>query len=73
MGMTPGKKRPERVAIIAPARASDASAKKKPMTAVAKADTKPTGKSAKPDKSDKSAKANKPSDKIADKAGAKKK
>jgi membrane-bound lytic murein transglycosylase D len=68
MGMTPGKKRPERVTVIAPARASsDASAKKKPVTAVAKTDAKPAS------KSDKATKANKPVDKVADKSGAKKK
>ena len=78
MGMTPGKKRPERGAVTTPARAPDASAsKKKPATAIAKADTQAGGarfqkiekaadKTAKPDKAAKP----KPADKIADKAGA---
>jgi len=76
MGMTPEKKRPERGAPVpAVARAADA-AKKKPATAVAKADTKPAAKSA--GKSEKSDKAGKPDkggkpDKVADKSGAKKK
>jgi membrane-bound lytic murein transglycosylase D len=56
MGMTPSKKRPERVAVIAPARASDASAKKKTVTAVAKADTKTAGKVEKASKGDKAEK-----------------
>ena len=44
MGMTPGKKRPERGAATTPARAPDASAdKKKPVTAIAKADTQAGG------------------------------
>ena len=60
-----------------PARAPDASAsKKKPVTAIAKADTKPATKVQKiekaADKTDKGAKP-KPADKIADKSGAKKK
>ncbi len=80
MGMTPGKKRPERGAVTTPARAPDASAsKKKPVTAIAKADAKPAAKvqkiekaADKTDKADRAAKP-KPADKIADKSGAKKK
>jgi membrane-bound lytic murein transglycosylase D len=74
MGMTPDKKRPERGTVTTPARAPDASAnKKKPVTAIAKADTKPATKGQKIEKaSDKAAKP-KPADKIADKSGAKKK
>jgi hypothetical protein len=64
MGMTPEKKRPERSsATAAVAHAPDAALKKKPVTAVAKVETKPA---AKPDKSGKP-------DKVADKSGGKKK
>ena len=67
MGMTPGKKRPERGAATAPAAPLGSSAKKKPATTVAKIDTKVDAKAvAKPA-------AKKGPDKIADKAGAKKK
>jgi len=45
MGMTPGKKRPERGAVTTPARAPDANAnanaKKKPITTIAKVESKP--------------------------------
>jgi membrane-bound lytic murein transglycosylase D len=81
MGMTPGTKRPERGAPSTPARAPDAAAKKKPTTAIAKADTgkagaKPAVKPAvKVEKTaEKSAKSAKATDKAAaDKAGSKKK
>jgi membrane-bound lytic murein transglycosylase D len=82
MGMTPGKKRPERGAVTAPPRAPEVigKAKTKATTAIAKADTKPavkvdklqkTDKAQKP--ADKTAKRDKPADKAADKSGAKKK
>jgi membrane-bound lytic murein transglycosylase D len=65
MGMTPGKKRPERAA---PAAAHPpAAAKKKPPTAVAKTDAKAAV------KADKSGKPEKAADRVADKSGAKKK
>ena len=56
MGMTPGKKRPERgTTTVAATRATpDPAAKKKPATAVAKTDAKPAAKADKP--SDKSGK-----------------
>jgi membrane-bound lytic murein transglycosylase D len=87
MGMTPGKKRPERGTVTTPPRAPEATAKAKPKatTAIAKADTKPATKPAvKSEKNDKakpadktSAKRDKPADKVADKSseksGAKKK
>jgi len=80
MGMTPGKKRPERgTTTVAATRATpDPAAKKKPATAVAKVDAKPAAKSDKSDKSsDKSGKRDKAQDKVAaktgDKTGGKKK
>jgi membrane-bound lytic murein transglycosylase D len=66
MGMAPGTKRPERAA-PAVAHPPDAAVKKKPVTAVAKTDTKPA---AKPDKSGKT---DKVVVKVADKSGGKKK
>jgi membrane-bound lytic murein transglycosylase D len=79
MGMTPDKKRPERGAVTTPARALDATAKKKPITAVAKSDAKAkpkvekADKAEKSEKTDKAAKRDKPADKVADKTGGKKK
>jgi len=73
MGMTPGKKRPERGAVTAPARAPDASAaanaKKKPVAAVAKVakvDSKPV-------KADAKTAPKVEKTKVADKTGGKKK
>ncbi|HMF40244.1 MAG TPA: transglycosylase SLT domain-containing protein, partial [Polyangia bacterium] len=63
MGMTPGKKRPERGAPTARPIDAGANAKKKPATTVAKIDAKPAAKPA----------PKKAPDKVADKAGGKKK
>jgi hypothetical protein len=69
MGMTPGKKRPERgTTTVAATRATpDPAAKKKPATAIAKVDAKPAGKADK--SSDRSGKRDKAQDKVADKTG----
>ena len=67
MGMTPGKKRPERAAPPTPARAPDPAAKKKSAATVAKVDSKPAAKPVKAVASEKTA------NKAADKPGAKKK
>ena len=84
MGMTPGKKRPERgTTTVAATRATpDPAAKKKPAATVAKVDAKPAARSDKSEKSDKSSdrsgKRDKAQDKVADnktgdKTGGKKK
>jgi len=78
MGMTPGKKRPERGAVTTPARAPDtnasANAKKKPITTIAKVESKPAkgdGKAA--PKADAKAAPKVEKAKVADKTGGKKK
>src|SRR6185295_2593085 len=55
MGMTPGKKRPERAAPPTPARAPDPAAKKKSAATVAKVDSKPAAKPVKAVASEKTA------------------